>query len=79
MTTKAYILIETAAGQLKEVSAKLRSLPGVQREDAVTGPYDIVAVIEASDLIATGELLASHIHTIGGIRRTATCLSLETS
>ena len=72
MTTRAYILIETSAGQLKEVCSKLGSLPGVQRVDYVAGPYDIIAMIEASDLTSTGELLASQIHTIDGIRRTAT-------
>lgn len=76
MTTKAYILIETAVGKSRDVSAALRVLPGVETVDSVTGPYDIIAVVEAPDLNAVGDLVTSQIHTIGGIGRTVTCLSV---
>ena len=76
MTTKAYILIETAVGKSRDVSATLRALSGVETVDSVTGPYDIIAVVEAPDLNAVGDLVTSHIHTIGGIGRTVTCLSV---
>ncbi len=76
MTTKAYILIETAIGKSRDVSSVLRALPGVSTVDAVTGPYDIIAVVEAPDLNAVGDLVTSRIHTIGGIGRTVTCLSV---
>jgi DNA-binding Lrp family transcriptional regulator len=75
--TKAYILIETAVGKSKEVSDSLHSLPGVDNVDAVTGPYDIIAVVSAPDLNAVGDLVTSNIHTISGIIRTVTCLSVS--
>ena len=76
MATKAYILIETAVGKSRDVADALRSLPGVQTVDAVTGPYDIIAVVAAPDLNAVGDLVTSQIHTINGIVRTVTCLSV---
>ena len=76
MPTKAYILIDTAVGKSRDVADALRSLPGVQTIDAVTGPYDIVAVVQAPDLNAVGDLVTSEIHTINGIVRTVTCLSV---
>ena len=76
MATKAYILIETAVGKSRDVADALRSLPGVRTVDAVTGPYDIIAVVEAPDLNAVGELVTSQVHTINGIVRTVTCLSV---
>ena len=76
MATKAYILIETAVGTSKSVSDQLREINSVVRVDAVTGPYDIIATIEASDLNAVGDVITSDIHTISGIIRTVTCLSL---
>ena len=76
MPTKAYILIETAVGKSRQVSSSLQSLSGVETVDAVTGPYDIIAVIGASDLNAVGELVNSQIHTIDGIVRTVTCLTV---
>ena len=76
MATKAYILIETAVGKSRGVANELRSLSGVETVDPVTGPYDIIAVVSAPDLNAVGDLVTSQIHTIGGIVRTVTCLSV---
>lgn len=76
MPTKAYILIETAVGKSREVADALRSLSGIENVDAVTGPYDIIAIVAAPDLNAVGDLVTSQIHTINGIVRTVTCLSV---
>lgn len=76
MATKAYILVETSVGRSREVAGALRSLEGVENVDAVTGPYDIIAVVAAPDLNAVGDLVTSEIHTINGIVRTVTCLSV---
>ena len=78
MATKAYILIETTVGKSRNVADALKSLQGVNTVDAVTGPYDIIAVVEAPDLNAVGDLVTSQIHTINGIVRTVTCLSVGT-
>ena len=79
MATKAYILIETAVGQLKNVAAELSALPGVETVDPVTGPYDVIAVVDAPDLNSVGDLVTSRMHSIKGIIRTVTCLSIGTS
>ena len=76
MASRAYILIETAVGKTAGVTAELRSLPGVPTVDTVTGPYDIIAAVEAADLNAVGDLVTSKIHTVNGIVRTVTCLSV---
>ena len=76
MPTKAYVLIETEVGKSRDVADALRSLPGVQTVDAVTGPYDIISVVVAPDLNAVGDLVTSQVHTINGIVRTVTCLSM---
>ena len=79
MSTKAYILIETTVGKSRDVADALRSLQGVETVDAVTGPYDIISIVEAPDLNAVGSLVTSQIHTISGIVRTVTCLSVSSS
>ncbi len=76
MSTKAYILIETAVGKSRSVGESLRELDGVRNVDAVTGPFDIIAVVEAPDLNAVGDLVTSQVHTINGIVRTVTCLAV---
>ena len=76
MATKAYILIETAVGKSRQVAGDLKKVSGVETVDAVTGPYDIIAVVAAPDLNAVGDLVTSRIHTIDGILRTVTCLTV---
>lgn len=76
MSTKAYILIETAVGKSRDVADSLRSLEGIESVDAVTGPYDIIAIVAAPDLNSIGDMVTSRIHIINGIVRTVTCLSV---
>ncbi len=76
MATKAYILIETSVGKSRAVADELKALSGVETVDPVTGPYDIIAVVGALDLNAVGDLVTSSVHTIDGITRTVTCLSV---
>ena len=74
MAAKAFVLIETAIGRGKEVVVALSKLEGVNSVDSVTGPYDIIAVIEGETLQGIGDLVTSKIHPIAGISRTVTCL-----
>jgi DNA-binding Lrp family transcriptional regulator len=75
---KAFILIETEVGRNKEIVRSIRQLKGVASVDYVTGPYDIIALVEAENLNDIGDLVTQNIHPITGITRTTTCLSLKT-
>ena len=72
--TKAYVLIETAVGKSRQVTEQLDALDGVVTVDSVTGPYDIIPVVNAPDLNTVGHIVSQKIHTINGIVRTVTCL-----
>ena len=74
MAVKAFVLIETAVGKTKDVVAKIRELEAVRSVDPVTGPYDIIAVIEAKSLNEIGDLVTGTIHPVPGISRTVTCV-----
>ncbi len=78
MAAKAFIQIETAVGKTKEVVAKIRQLEGVKSVDPVTGPYDVIAIIEAKSLNDVGDLVTGKIHPVPGISRTVTCLAIWT-
>jgi DNA-binding Lrp family transcriptional regulator len=73
---KAYVLIETAVGRAKEVAATIEKLAGVTAVDPVTGPYDIIAIVERDSLNEIGNLVTGSIHPIAGISRTVTCLAI---
>ena len=76
MAAKAFVLIETAVGRTKEVASILNQLQGVKSVDPVTGPYDIIAIIEEESLTDIGDLVTTRIHPIPGISRTVTCLAI---
>ena len=76
MAAKAFVLIETAVGKNKDVVATLKQLEGVKSVDIVTGPYDIIAIVERETLNDIGDLVTGKIHPITGISRTVTCLAI---
>ena len=75
MAVKAFVFIEATIGKTREVVTALEKLEGVKSVDAVTGPYDVIAVIEMPDVNAIGDLVAKQIHSVSGIARTVTCLT----
>ncbi len=76
MPAKAFVLIETAVGKTKEVVSILSKIEGLKSVDTVTGPYDVIAVLEAENLNDIGDLITGKIHAIEGISRTVTCLAV---
>jgi len=74
MAAKAFVLIETTVGRVKEVVDALRQVEGVKSVDPVTGPYDVIAVVEQDSLTDIGDLITGKIHPVPGISRTVTCL-----
>ena len=79
MTVKGYVLIETWVGKTKEVVEAIRKLQGVISVDAVTGPYDAIAVLQVESLNEIGDLITANVYTIDGVSRIVTCLALKSS
>ena len=74
---KAYVLIKTRPGEVKEVVRQLRKMQHVVEAHMTFGPYDAVAVIETSDLSGLGNLIASAIQPVPGVEQTLTCVAVE--
>jgi DNA-binding Lrp family transcriptional regulator len=78
MGVKAFVLIQTEIEVAKtaDVVAALKKLGRkVKSVDGVTGPYDIIVVIEVEtkDEIDT---VIEKIHAVAGVHRTVTCLAI---
>ena len=73
MTASAYILIEGAAGTIPGILKKLSSIEGITSAHAVTGQYDLIAMVESDDVNAVGKISYSKIQMIEGVIRTITC------
>ncbi|MBA7553251.1 hypothetical protein ES705_45841 [subsurface metagenome] len=69
---KAFILIETTPDKAKEVTTALKQLDEVKSVDAVTGPYDVIAILEAENMT---NIVTAKIKAIPGISRTVVCMT----
>ncbi len=63
MASRAFLLIETVAGKSNEVVAAIKQFEEeeVKWVGVVTGPYDVIAVIEGATLQEIGELVTGKI------------------
>lgn len=71
---KAYVLIDAEVGSIPHVQKELLALPEVRVADVVTGPYDVIAVVETEDPSVMSNLITSKIHQIEGVVATMTCM-----
>jgi DNA-binding Lrp family transcriptional regulator len=70
---QAYILIQTEVGKAASVAASIADLSGVTLAEDVTGPYDVIARVEAHTVDDLGKLVIARIQDVPGITRTLTC------
>jgi DNA-binding Lrp family transcriptional regulator len=70
----AYVLIEAAPKKALPACTKIAKIPGVKSAHLVTGPYDIIALVEAKDPSAIGKLVMSRLQAVAGVGKTITCV-----
>jgi DNA-binding Lrp family transcriptional regulator len=70
---QAYILIQTDVGRAASVATAIAGLDGVALAEDVTGPYDVIARVEAPSVDELGKLVIAKIQDVEGITRTLTC------
>ena len=73
---RAYVLIEMAAGRSRNLVNTLNGRKEVRDVARVTGQYDVVVVLEAGDVDEISDLVAENVHTLSGVVRTTTCVSV---
>ncbi len=76
MAVKAYVLMNLAATSLSETLKEVRNIKGVKFADAVTGPYDAVIQVEASDMDELGRLITIKLLKVKGVSKTLTCVAV---
>lgn len=73
----AYILIQTEVGKATHVTREMQHIKGIVQVDGVTGPYDVIARGEASDLDELAKAIVMPIQSVEGVTRTLTCPVLQ--
>jgi DNA-binding Lrp family transcriptional regulator len=70
---QAYILIQTEVGKAASVAEQIAGISGVTLAEDVTGPYDVIARVEAANVDDLGRLVIAKLQDVPGITRTLTC------
>ncbi|REF30599.1 Lrp/AsnC family transcriptional regulator [Calidifontibacter indicus] len=70
---QAYILIQSEVGKAHAVATAVAQINGVTLAEDVTGPYDVIARLEAETVDELGKLVIARIQEVPGITRTLTC------
>ena len=70
----AYVLIKIAPGKSRLITEKISRIEGVKTAHPVTGMFDIIAFVEASDVNDLTGTIRSKIQTIEGVLRTHTAI-----
>ena len=74
MAARAYVLIRTAPGLTRAIYSALKVSPAVQSVELVTGPYDLIATLEAGSTSEVLSTIMEDIRQAAGVRDTVTCL-----
>jgi DNA-binding Lrp family transcriptional regulator len=77
MAVSAFIFVEVTQGKAMQVKKEIEKIDGVRSANAVTGPYDIIVLVEGSDVNVLGEFIVSRIQKVAGVLRTMTNIVVE--
>jgi len=73
----AFIMLTVEPKQAAAVTAALKRMPGVRRLQSVSGPFDMIATVEAAG-VAEMDAIIDEIGAVKGVERTNTSLVLST-
>ena len=74
---KAFVLVNTRTGEIRDVVRQLARVEGVLEAHMTFGPYDAIAIIQASDINHLGMILSNAIQPIPGVTSTLTLMAVE--
>lgn len=74
---EAYILLTSAIGEVRDVFEKVETLENVKSVKIVTGPFDLITLVEAEDLSTLTNAVVEEIRNIEGVVDTNTAIVVE--
>jgi len=71
---EAYVLVNAEPGRAgRTLSKTMAAVKGVLSAEDLSGPYDVIARVEAPDLDRLARLVVAKIQVLEGVTRTITC------
>jgi len=77
MAISAFVLIDVTGNHTKSAYKTLTRIQGVKSLHAVTGPFDLIAQVEAETIEELNDIVLSRIRCVDGITKTSTALVLK--
>lgn len=74
---RAYVLVTVEPLRSREVAEACARIPGVAAADVVTGPYDVVCVVEGEAPAFVYDVILNKIQGVKHVARTMTCAVME--
>jgi DNA-binding Lrp family transcriptional regulator len=76
VATRAYILVETKTGSAPRLARALLRVPEVKSADVVTGPCDLIVVIDTRNLSVVADLVTKQIQATDSVVHITTCFAM---
>jgi DNA-binding Lrp family transcriptional regulator len=77
MAISAFVLIDTTGNHTKSAYKTLTRIQGVKAVFPVTGPYDLIAQVDADTIEELNDLVMVRIRGVDGITKTNTAIVLK--
>ena len=76
MAVRAYVLMNLATSDLSGTMKQLKDIKEVKSANAVIGPYDCIAEMEAENMEVLGKVVVDKVFKVDGVAKTLTCVKL---
>lgn len=77
MAVSAFVLIEVQGDHTVSAYKTLTRIAGVKAVYMVSGPYDLIAHVEADDFQQLSQIILSRIRSVDGVTKTNTAIVLS--
>jgi DNA-binding Lrp family transcriptional regulator len=74
---KAFVLIRVEPGKVRNAFEAISKMRAVVEAYCITGPDDIIAVLESQDAKGVSEVVIADLHDVEGIKGTDTRIVVE--
>ena len=74
---KAFVLIRVEPGKVRDAFEAISAMRAVVEAYCITGPDDIIAVLESEDAKGVSEVVIADLHDVEGIKGTDTRIVVE--
>ncbi|MBI4641869.1 MAG: Lrp/AsnC ligand binding domain-containing protein [Candidatus Tectomicrobia bacterium] len=75
----AFVFIDVDSKKTTDVFSLISVMSGVKSVYAISGPYDLIALVEGDDFFDISNIVVGGIRSIDGVMKTMTCFVLEQS